>query len=55
MEASSEKVSIVLPTFNGAKYLRKSMDSCLNQTYKNIELVVVDDGSTDETAQIVKS
>ncbi|MCX6718067.1 MAG: glycosyltransferase [Candidatus Staskawiczbacteria bacterium] len=48
-------VSIVLPTCNGSRYLKQSIDSCLNQTYKNLELIIVDDGSSDNTADIIKS
>ncbi|MDD5702835.1 MAG: glycosyltransferase [Dehalococcoidales bacterium] len=51
----SVKVSIVLPTYNGAKYIRKSIDSCLGQTHSNLELIIVDDASTDETPQIINS
>src|SRR3989338_1099457 len=48
------KVSIILPTYNGAKYLRKSIESCLAQTFKDFELIIVDDCSKDETPQIIQ-
>jgi glycosyltransferase involved in cell wall biosynthesis len=46
-------VSIVLPTYNGARYLREAIESCLAQMYKNWELIVVDDCSQDATPQII--
>jgi glycosyltransferase involved in cell wall biosynthesis len=49
------KISIVLPTYNGSKYIRQSIESCLNQTYKNFELIIVDDCSKDNTPQVIKS
>jgi glycosyltransferase involved in cell wall biosynthesis len=46
-------ISVVLPTFNGARYLAESLDSVLAQTYSHWELIVVDDASTDETPDII--
>ena len=46
-------VSIVLPTFNGERYLRQSIGSVISQQYKNWELIIVDDHSTDSTSAII--
>ena len=47
-------ISIVLPIYNGEKYMRMSIDSILSQTYNNWELLIIDDGSTDCTAAIAE-
>jgi glycosyltransferase involved in cell wall biosynthesis len=46
-------ISIVLPTFNGARHLSEAIESCLNQTWPNLELIIVDDHSTDSTPEII--
>lgn len=52
---SEVKVSIVLPAYNAEKYLSKAISSILNQTFKNIELIVINDGSSDRTEEIIHS
>lgn len=51
----NKKVSIIIPVYNGEKYIKKSIESALNQTYTNIEIIVVNDGSKDNTDEICKS
>ncbi len=50
---SAPLVSVVMPVFNGAAYLPEAVDSILGQTYENLELVAIDDGSTDDTPRIL--
>lgn len=47
-------ISIVLPTYNGEKFIRQSIDSCLAQTFTNFELIIVNDCSTDNTPKIIE-
>lgn len=47
-------ISIIIPVYNGEKYLSATIQSVIDQTYNNWELIIVDDGSTDNTADVVK-
>jgi glycosyltransferase involved in cell wall biosynthesis len=49
----AEKISVILTVHNDAQHIRKSIESILDQTHANLELIVVDDGSTDGTAELV--
>lgn len=48
------KVSVIIPMYNSEKYINKCLESLLNQTYSNLEIIVVDDGSTDSSRTIVE-
>jgi teichuronic acid biosynthesis glycosyltransferase TuaG len=50
-----EKVSIITPSFNSSKFIAETIQSVQNQTYKNWEMIIVDDASTDETEAIVRA
>ena len=48
------KVSVIIPVYNGEEYLRQCLDSVVSQTLKDIEIICVDDGSTDSSLDILK-
>lgn len=50
----NKKVSIIIPAYNVENYIFRALESCINQSYKNIEILVIDDGSVDKTNEVVK-
>lgn len=53
-EINNYKISVVLPTYNRANTIKKSIDSILGQSFKDFELIIIDDGSTDNTKNLIE-
>ena len=49
------KISVLMPVYNAEKFLNESIDSILNQTFKDFEFIIINDASTDKTDRIIKS
>ena len=50
----NKKISVIVAVYNTEKYVERCLNSLLNQTYKNIEIIVVEDGSTDNSKEVLK-
>lgn len=55
LNGNVSKVTVLMSVYNGEKYLRQAIESILNQTFKDFEFLIIDDGSTDGTAEIIRS
>lgn len=55
MEENSIKVSVIVPVYNVEKFLSRCLESLLNQTLKDIEIICINDGSTDKSLEILKT
>lgn len=54
MENEEIKVSVVIPVYNTEKYVREAVESIMNQTLRELEIIIINDGSTDNSLQVVE-
>lgn len=54
MENKKIKVSVVIPVYNTEKYVREAVESIMNQTLRELEIIIINDGSTDNSLQVVE-
>ncbi len=55
MKTDKPLATVIVPAYNAEKYIARCLDSIIHQTYENVEILVIDDGSSDKTADIVES
>ena len=55
MLSLNKKVSVIIPTYNAASFIKRNIEKVLNQTYKDFEIILVDDNSADNTIKVVKN
>lgn len=53
-DMTEKKVSVIIPIYNAAQYLHKCLKSVISQTYKNLDIILIDDGSSDDSYSIAK-
>ena len=54
MERKNIEISVIVPVYNSVRYMRQCLDSIVNQTFKDIEIICVNDGSTDSSLEILE-